>query len=106
MSDNSWIEKCEKPPIGWHGECTYGARVAWRECVILPRNKIAIFGDNFQKIEQIENSYHFRPIKTDRELAIEAALKVFSVGIETDKLLFTMAGALFDAGLLRSKDES
>lgn len=29
------------PPVGWYGQCTWGAKNAWVECVILPLGRIA-----------------------------------------------------------------
>jgi hypothetical protein len=47
------------PPVGWHGECTWGAKEAWPKCVILANGKIAI--------ERYEN-WHFSSIADYREI--------------------------------------
>lgn len=87
------------PKVGNHLEATWGAKSYWCECVILPKDKIALLGNlnvvrNMSEMEDIE----FRPIKTDREIFIENAAKIMvdaGDGVINDISL----GALYDSGL-------
>lgn len=98
------------PQVGWHGECTWGAKVDWHECVILPNSKIAyklIVQDNWY-IDKISKNHEFRPIKSEREKAIDEIHAV--IDSRLDSVLDTVisgkrqiAEALYDAGL-RFKD--
>ena len=77
--------------------------MAWHECVILPDKKIAVknkFGEEWYS-RPIDNSYEFRPIKSDREKAIEEMAKIFfdaQNGIAND----ISFGALYDAGFKKT----
>lgn len=111
MSDNSWHENGFFPPVGTECEFFWGEHpVRWlkvlitdsgldcgRECVVLRQ------GD---EIRISIDWRHFRPIKTERELAIEAAWSAIDHLGYTYSAIKEIAGALFDIGLLRSKNES
>lgn len=85
--------------IGWHGECTWGDKVYWHECVILPKNKIAVF--DLDSIMVLSDDFDFRPIKTERELAIEEMAKVMSKG--TVSTYMSVAEKLYDAGYRKNE---
>jgi hypothetical protein len=57
------------PPIGWHGECTWGNKEAWPECVILTNGKIAIERYENWSFSTISDyrEIEFRPIRSHAE---------------------------------------
>lgn len=101
-----WFEAGELPPVGWHGECAWGSKVNFFECVILPNMILArkdVGGDwvvlPLGKHKQIE----FRPIKTDKENFIETALSNFDEIRDQfppakNEWLTKLFGQMFDAG--------
>lgn len=124
MSDNSWYENGELPPVG-------------SKCIVdsiacpgaFPRSFHGMKVDiNFHMVDKSSNEiavfsmvdpedrdclkFHgmvkgcFRPIKSDRELAIEAAVNELSDTIHLKGNVMHIAGLLFDAGLPRSKNEA
>jgi hypothetical protein len=54
------------PPVGWHGECTWGNKENSHECVILPVLKIAINFYTSWSVDQISQleGVEFRPIRS------------------------------------------
>lgn len=100
--DSTWHERGELPPVGWHGECTWGMRANFFECVILPYGKLAraSYGGDWA-ISPIgeHREIEFRPICTERKKAIEAAAKIAEEHNKSGAKEFY--GALYDAGLLR-----
>jgi hypothetical protein len=91
------------PPVGWHGECTWGRKCEWSECVILPVGKIAKheFNGWFVRVIDDYRAIDFRPIRSqadrDREEIINAADAVMARAMEEGQ---PMAEALYAAGLL------
>jgi hypothetical protein len=59
------------PPVGWHGQCTWGLKVQWNECVILPGGEIAKHELSGWRVSYIADyrEIQFRPIRSqaDRE---------------------------------------
>lgn len=49
-----WVDGL--PPIGWHGECTWGTKVDWCECVMLPYKWAAV------NMSQRGQGWELRPI--------------------------------------------
>jgi hypothetical protein len=86
------------PEVGVECEMTWGSKGSWFNCVTLTNNKVAILGD-YNKIRNLSELYgvEFRPIKSERDLTIDAALEVYNCG----KQSADMAGALYDAGMLQ-----
>lgn len=98
--DNSWYEQGEFPPVGWHGQITWGAKVKWYECVILPNGRIARDTQNHDwGIFEIDKhaDVQFRPIKSEREKFVDVVLSLMplSVNIDAQKAIVR---ALYDAG--------
>lgn len=124
MSDNSWYENGELPPVG--SKCIVDsidcrdnyARSFHGMEVDIHINMVDHQGDNiavFSMIDPDDNDclkFHgmmqhcFRPIKTEREIAIEAAVNATKETVWVEESVAKVAGILFDAGLLRSKNES
>jgi hypothetical protein len=66
------------PPVGWHGECTWGRKCEWSECVILPVGKIAKheFNGWFVRVIDDYRAIEFRPIRSQAEQELEDLAKV------------------------------
>jgi hypothetical protein len=66
------------PPVGWHGECTWGRKCEWSECVILPVGKIAKqeFNGWFVRVIDDYRAIEFRPIRSQAEQEREDLAKV------------------------------
>lgn len=97
MFDKSWHERGEWPPAGWHGEMTWGAKVEWYECVILPKNRIARDTRNHDwGVFEIDSyaDVQFRPMKSDREKFVEAATVIGKIEMPFESFI----SALYDAG--------
>jgi hypothetical protein len=123
MSDNSWYEKGELPPVGCHVKlncasctCDYVEKMHGKKAEILMHrtsstgHPVAVFciidDEGFNSYHALTNNDNFRPIKTERELAIDAAIKATKETVFVEESVAKVAGILFDAGLLRSKNES
>lgn len=119
MSDNSWYEKGELPPVGakllFTGKCEEYSRVkdfSGKEVMVLSVFKskdidcIAFNNTSLGIGATVYSKIWFEPIKTERELAIEAALEEAKKTHFDREHLKKIAGLWFDAGLLRSKNES
>jgi hypothetical protein len=59
----------ELPPVGWHGQCTWGLKVQWNECVILPGREIAKHELSGWRVSYIADyrEIQFRPIRSQAE---------------------------------------
>lgn len=112
--DQEWVDGL--PPVGWHGECTWGQKVNWFECVMLPRYCLALYKHGGWSLMDIfpEAGHEFRPLKTDaereREEVWNEAVKVAHeatkhFGISGQIPMATIMSALYDAGLLRKGGE-
>jgi hypothetical protein len=57
------------PPVGWHGQCTWGLKVQWDECVILPGRGIAKHELSGWSVSYIADyrEIQFRPIRSQAE---------------------------------------
>lgn len=57
------------PHVGWHGECTWGDKAVWFECVILPAGRIA--KDKYGEWEVADmvrlRNIEFRPTRTKEQ---------------------------------------
>jgi hypothetical protein len=95
------------PPVGWHGECTWGNKENSHECVILPDLKIAINFYTSWSVDQISQleGVEFCPIRSqanrERDTAIDYAFSKLTEFREARQVL----GDLYDAGLLQMPDE-
>lgn len=99
LPEQKFKPKAFEPVVGFHGECIWGTKVTWCECVILPEGKLIYKNTNLPIDRWIEmdipENAEFRPIKSDRELFIEKANNAIRGDIFTidDRL-----GAMYDAG--------
>jgi hypothetical protein len=100
--DNGWFERGELPPVGAACEFTLGANAPWYQCEI----KYVIRGDGvvMKRIPGGDEQYcgllhrnpvSFRPIRTEREVAIEEMCKDVDLHVSVFEL---EAGKLYDAG--------
>ncbi len=118
MSNNDWHEKGELPPVGskvivnyLHGSFDYVTNMNGREAKILIHKKnpkgrtCAVFctldSDGYEEFHAL-TAGNFLPLKSDRDLAIEAASTIF-INTRSD-VLSECLGRLYDAGLLRLPD--
>lgn len=108
MSDNSWYEKRLNPPAGTVCEAMFDG--VWHKVEILKyageMNAAACLLSYSINGRNLYWSSQFRPIKTEREIAIDAAWNAIDHLGYTNTAIKEIAGALFDIGLLRSKNES
>jgi hypothetical protein len=102
QQDNGWFERGELPPVGTVCEYTLGTGAPWYQCEI----KYVISGDGvvMKRIpcgsEQYcgllhEHPVSFRPIRTEREKAIEEMAKAVGLHVSVFEV---EAGKLYDAG--------
>lgn len=126
--DNSWYEKGKLPPVGFNVQITMAdelnnlypdlyAELNGEEVKIISHRGSLHANEDvavFECMIDDQPRYHafvancFRPIKSDREKAIEAALKPIlsaQVEIKSIKWASDIAGNLYDAGLLRLPED-
>ena len=98
--DNSWHERGELPPVG--GVCEAMIHGEWIAAEVL-RHRINSAGMNVAAVMSCASfgvywAADFRPLRTEREKAIDAACKAIG-GVGEDGLL--IIERLYDAGLLK-----
>ncbi len=104
-----WFEDGELPPVGTECEVfnhEFHGNAAWEKCTILFMGKFKCIYSSESCHERVGNvdltgAIEFRPIKTDKEKAIEAARVLLEKVVEGESFLNT----LYDAGLLRLPDQ-
>lgn len=98
MSEIIWDGK-GLPPVGAHLETTWGYKACWHECVILPKNKIAIDRHGGWHVMDAGRDFEFRSIKSERDKAIETIARYI---VNSGTLMlgngYKMAEFLYDAG--------
>lgn len=105
--DSSWFERGELPPVGARFEAYFEQdhHPKWSAGVVAYKSiehTILKFDDgeeNHYKTSELKKIGKFRPIRTEREKAIEAAIAV------DGSITMLQAAALYDAGLLRIPEE-
>lgn len=118
MSDNSWYEKGDLPPVGidveYCGDITgvitkdfkVGDKLKCISHEYMSDSLMPVFWSYRVLSASTLVSSSYRPIKTERELAIESAWNATNhLGYEHSAIK-EIAGELFKLGLLRSKNES
>jgi hypothetical protein len=102
---NPWFEASELPPVGTECEYLCDEFGNYKACKILAIHgytaAFCIDGFGNTIFTGTKSTHKFRPIKTDKEKAIEAAdaaIHEYSAGAE---IRTELLGALYDAGLLR-----
>lgn len=134
MSDNSWYEKGELPPVGTKCEVTHnGIRGIWERIEILKHDinykgngyseRFACIslsginlggsrekGDLFWLYNVKDEGCKFRPIKTERELAIEQMSKDINLRVTNHEMIKNTVGLedsilakLYDAGYRKNE---
>lgn len=100
--DSGWFELGELPPVGTVCEYTLGANAPWYQCEIkyvirgsgVVMKRIPYGGEQYCGLLH-RNAVSFRPIRTEREAAIEEMCNAAGL----DGLVFGLvAGRLYDAG--------
>lgn len=103
--ENGWLERGELPPVGTVCEYTLGAGAPWYQCEI--KYVIRDVGVVMKRIPCGSEQYcgllqkypvSFRPIRTDRDKAIEEMIKAISGGGTGKIYIMECAGKLYDAG--------
>ena len=85
------------PPIGFHGEITWGKKEKWFECVVIPGNAIAIFSNGTWVVTDVFHDVAFRPLRTDREKWVEqAVIHATKEGYINEELAFFIARKIYD----------
>lgn len=108
---NEWFERGELPPVGTECEVLnhqFTSNAAWEKCTILFMGKFKCIYNSescHERVGSVEltGAIEFRPIRTEREKAIEVATPLI------ESLKFSsyakIAEALYDAGLLRLPED-
>ena len=101
------------PPIGWHGQVTWGCKVRWIECVMLSGDAVAVGGEGDWSIELFckQMAPRFKPLPTKEEWARDEIIDCASKAIEMGHGLAGSAykkycRALHAAGMLRKADDA
>ena len=98
--DNSWHERGELPPCGVPVELWFGGSFAYNcEFIVMRGNTYVMWNLDADRPDAADymNS-QFRPCRTEREKAIDAACKAIG-GVGEDGLL--IIERLYDAGMLK-----
>ena len=98
--DNSWRERGELPPVGVPVELWVGGSFAYNcEFITRRRHHYVMWNLDADRPDAADNlNSEFRPIRTEREKAIDAACKAIG-DVGEDGLL--LIERLYDAGLLK-----
>ena len=97
--DNSWYERGELPPVGTICEMI-DYRATWRECKIIAHEDgacigwIASLNSPFYTYDKSE----FRPLRTEREKAIDEMIKLIGHGYMSAEMARELAIKMYDAG--------
>jgi hypothetical protein len=88
------------PPVGWHGECTWGNKENSHECVILPDLKIAINFYTSWSVDQISQleGVEFRPIRSQAERDREDLAELLGNCVKMRTTFGEMADVIIAAG--------
>lgn len=102
--DNSWYDRGELPPVGCKCEIlgAFGLYTEWFECEIIAAHLDSVFAANERSwINVKKGERQFRPLRTDREKAIDAAMNEIKV---EDGFIYSSRSIiekLYDAGMLK-----
>ena len=99
-SNNSWYSRGELPPVGVECEAEYNGK--WVKCTVIHHANNGVANLAACKMPQHAGSDVgnlawfdiFRPIKSERERFVEAAIAIFYNGTHCER----MAEALYEAG--------
>jgi hypothetical protein len=111
MEDSSWFENGELPPVG--AKCEFRVGNFWKPCEI--KGEAFDYGERVVLVQAgdtaklVTSKDKLRPIKSDREKAIEAAYKAVNArelsSIEWNAHAERIFNQLYDAGLLRLPED-
>jgi hypothetical protein len=103
MMSNDWFENGELPPVGI--ECEYKLGNFWKHCEVKGdafeyghRIVLVQIGDGCKCTGEVK---YFRPIKSEREKAIDDMASIMGSGSNT---YWASAEALYDAGYRKLED--
>lgn len=102
MSNNEWYERGELPPVGV--ECEFKLVGFWKHCEV--KGEATNYGERIvlaqigEGCKATSDAKLFRPIRTDRERAIDAALKI-AQEFDLPSGIHQIFEKCYDAGLLR-----
>jgi hypothetical protein len=88
------------PPVGWHGQCTWGLKVQWDECVILPGKEIAKHELSGWSVSYIADyrEIQFRPIRSQAEREREDLAEILGTCVNMRTTFGDMADIIIAAG--------
>lgn len=98
--NNSWFERGEFPPVGTVCEVKTKTFKEWIKCFVVGKSScgyavIECYGYAFI----IDSTHYFRPLRTEREMAIEDMSNIMHSVESQEGLINDLAlGALYDAG--------
>ena len=101
--DNSWNERGELPPVGVPVELWFGGSFAFNcEFITRRRHHYVMWNLDADRPDAADNlNSEFRPIRTEREKAIDEMYQAaFSIG---SKINAETIGAIYDAGYRKVK---
>ena len=101
--DNSWYERGELPPVGVPVELWFGGSFAFNcEFITRRRHHYVMWNLDADRPDAADNlNSEFRPIRTEREKAIDEMYQAaFSIG---SKINAETIGAIYDAGYRKVK---
>ena len=108
---NEWFERGELPPVGTECEVLnhqFTSNAAWEKCTIIFMGKFKCIYNSescHERVGSVEltGAIEFRPICTEREKAIDAAINIIKKSKEwTFKEIMA---ELYDAGSLRLPED-
>ena len=109
--DKSWHERGDLPPVGveceWRPSSPTNAN--WKRCVIdyIHGDRICVTNADSFKTKQVLHNVKFRPIKSEREKFVEAAVKAINKsGIEVYSEDTPYFLSLYDAGFKAPDEKS
>lgn len=108
MSDNSWLTSIDGlPPAGTECEVLNPGidNAEWEKCTILFMGKVVCVYESESCVERVGHhdlyNVQFRPIKTERELAIEEISRILNDDVyQSTKFI---AEKLYDAGYRKNE---
>ena len=97
LGRESEVESNELPAVGSHLEVSWGKKVAWYECVVLPSNRLAIDRYAGWHVVGWRDDYEFRPLKTEKEKFVERLVLIMNDN--TNATFTEISGVLYDKDL-------
>jgi hypothetical protein len=91
------------PPVGTECEATWGAKVAWMRCVILPENKVYLKKSTGWEVQSVDDCwggpFEFRPLQSEEQKQVVELTDIIIVANYSDSVTaFEVAKAIYNAG--------